>query len=74
MKNSVKLNHRVFRKLIATHHMTQEKVARELEISDRHVRNLCTNDTDAAVSLCYRISELFGTKIEELLIVQEETA
>lgn len=49
----------------------QEKIAEILSISDRHMRNICNRDTDASVSLCYGLSKLFGTTIEELLVVKE---
>ena len=68
MKNMVKLNHLVFRKLVAIHGLTQEKVAEEMDISIRHVRNLCKRDTNPAVSVCAAASELFKVPIESLLI------
>ena len=68
MKNMVQMNHLVFRKLVATHGLTQEKVAEEMDISVRHVRNLCQRDIDPAVSLCVAASVLFKVPIESLLI------
>ena len=68
MKNMVKLNHLIFRQLVATHGLTQEKVAEEMDISVRHVRNLCKRDTDPAVSVCAAASVLFNVPIEALLI------
>lgn len=67
MRTMVKLNHKIFRKLVAAHGLTQEQVAEKLNISVRHVRNLSRCDMDVAISLCYNIALLFGTNIEELL-------
>ena len=68
----VKLNHLVFRELVAVHCLTQEQVAEQLDISVRHVRNLCKGDMNPSISLCYNIAALFNTTIEELLIIQDE--
>lgn len=66
-----KLSHRILRNKIVEHNWKQEALAEQLNISDRHVRNLCTRDTNAYVSLCYDMSQLFGTTIEELLTTSE---
>ena len=71
MKNTVKLNHNAFRKLVALQHWKQEPLAEALGISVRHVRNLSAHDTDASISLCYNLAQLFGTSIEALLVIQE---
>ena len=70
MKNMVQLNHLAFRQLITTHGLTQEKVAEEMDISVRHVRNLCKRDTEPAVSVCAAANELFKVPIDALLIRQ----
>ena len=67
----VKLSHKKVRKEIAEHNWKQEPIAEALQISVRHVRNICTKDTDAAVSLCYKLSKVFNTTIEDLLEVKE---
>jgi len=67
----VKLSYKILRNKIAGLDRTQEDIAEELDISDRHLRNLCNRDTDASVSLCYRMSKFFGTTIEDLLVVQD---
>ena len=67
----VKLSHNILRNKMLEHNWKQEPIAEALDISDRHVRNLCTRDTDASVSLCYKLSKLFGTNIEDLLIIRE---
>lgn len=67
----VKLSHKILRRKIAEQNWTQDAVAEKLEISDRHIRNLCSRDTDTYVSLCYRISQVFGTSMEELLVIRE---
>ena len=67
----VKLSHNILRNKMLEHEWKQEPLAEALDITDRHVRNLCKRDTDVAVSLCYKMSKLFGTTIEELLVVSE---
>lgn len=67
----VKLSHILLKSIIAEQNGIQEALAEKLDISDRHVRNLCCKDTDTKLSLCYRMSKVFGTTMEELLIIQE---
>lgn len=67
----VKLSHKTIRCKIAEQNWTQEAVAEALDISDRHIRNLCKRDTNAYIALCYNLSKLFGTTIEELLVIGE---
>ena len=50
----------------------QEPFAEALKISDRHVRYLCVRDTDCSISLCYRMSKVLGTTIEELLVFDDD--
>ena len=68
----IKLSHKTLKSKIAENHWTQEEVAEKADISDRQVRNLITNDTDSKLSVCYKLSRLFGTTMEELLVIQEE--
>ena len=67
----VKLSHKILRRKIAEQNWTQDAVAEKLKISGRHIRNLCSRDTDTYVSLCCRISQLFDTTMEELLVIRE---
>ena len=67
----VKLSHKILRNKILEQNWKQESLAEALDISDRHIRNLCNKDTNASVSLCYDLSRLFGTTIEELLEIEE---
>ena len=67
-----RLSHTILRKKMLENEWKQEPLAEELGISDRHVRNLCYKDVDAQISLCYRLSRVFGTSIEELLEIREE--
>ena len=64
----VKLSHKILRNKMFEHNLKQEAFAEMLGISPRHVRNLCSRDTDVSVSLCYRLSRIFGTTMEELLV------
>ena len=66
-----KLSHKTMKSKIAEQNWTQERLAEKLDISDRQVRNLCRQDTDSRLSLCYRISRTFGTMMEELLVIRE---
>lgn len=68
----VKISHKTLRRKIAEQNWTQAKLAEQLNISDRQIRNLCQRDTDTKVSLCYKLSRAFGTTMEELLEVQTE--
>ena len=54
--------------------LTQEELAEEIGITDRHLRNLRERDTDVSVSVLYRISQAFQMPMEELLILREEKA
>ena len=67
----VKLSHIKLKSKIAEQNWTRIALAEKLNISDRHVRNLCKKDTDTKLSLCYKISKAFGTSMEELLVVKE---
>lgn len=66
-----KLGHIILRNKMLEYNLTQEALAESLGISDRHVRNLCYVDTDVSVSLCYRLSILFETPMESLLVLSD---
>lgn len=70
----VKLSHKMLKRKIAEQNWTQFALAEKLDISDRQIRNLCKNDTDTRLSLCYKMSRVFGTTMEELLVIQEGEA
>ena len=67
----IKLSHKILKKKIAEQNWTQLALAERLEISDRQIRNLCKKDTDTKLSLCYKMSKIFGTTMEELLIIRK---
>ena len=67
----IKLSHIKLKTKIAEQNWTQDALAEKLDVSDRHIRNLCNKDTDTKLSLCYKMSKAFGTTMEELLIVKE---
>ena len=67
----VKLSHITLKSMIAEQNWTQDMLAEKLSISDRHIRNLCSKDTDTKLSLCYKMSRALGTTMEALLIIQE---
>ena len=48
---------------------TQFALDEKLDFSDRQIRNLCKNDTDTKLSLCYKMSRVLGTAMEELLVI-----
>lgn len=56
---------------LAEQDWTQFNLAEKPDISDRQIRNLCKRDTDTKLSLCYRMSRVFGTTMEELLTIEE---
>ena len=66
----VKLCHKTVKSKMALQNLSQESLAEKLDISDRHIRNLCTKDTNASISLCYQLSKLFDTTIEDLLTIE----
>lgn len=67
----VKLSHKMLKSKIAEQKWIQFALAEKLNISDRQIRNLCKRDTDTKLSLCYKISRIFGMSMEELLVIQE---
>ena len=69
----IKLDHNAVRCKMVERGYKQEPLAEKLDISSRHVRNLCNKDIDVAVSLCYRMSKAFETSMESLLIISEDS-
>ena len=67
----VGLNHKLLKSKIAEQNWTQDTLAERLDISDRQVRNLCKKDTDSKLSLCYKMSKVFGMTMEALLVIRE---
>ena len=67
----VKLSHKMLKRKIAEQNWTQFALAEKLDISDRQIRNLCKKDTDPKLSLCYKMSRVFGITMEELLVIRE---
>ena len=67
----VKSSHKTLRNIIAEQNWTQFALAEKLDVSDHQIRNLCKNDTDTRLSLCYKMSQVFGTTMEELLVIRE---
>ena len=51
--------------------LTQEELAEEFGITDRHLRYLKEKDTDVSTSVLYRLRQTFQTSIESLLTFQE---
>ena len=67
----IKLSHKMLKSKIAEQNWTQLSLAEKLDISDRQIRNLCKKDTDTKLSLCYKMSRIFGTTMEDLLVIKE---
>ena len=67
----VQLSHKTLKSKIAEQNWTQFALAEKLDISDRQIRNLCKKDTDPKLSLCYKMSRVFGTTMEELLVIRK---
>ena len=65
------LDHKKLIKAMEAKNATQEELAEEINITDRHLRNLRERDTDISVSLCYRLSQVFQIPMEELLVVRD---
>lgn len=66
------LDHTKLIEAMAEKDATQEKLAEELRITDRHLRNLRERDTDISTSLLYQMSQVFQVPMESLLVLREE--
>lgn len=66
------LDHEKLIKAMEMNRLTQEELAEEIDITDRHVRNLRERDTDVSVSVLYKMSQTFQMQMEDLLILREE--
>ena len=66
------LDHTKLIEAMAEKDATQEKLAEELRITDRHLRNLRERDTDISTSLLYQMSQVFQVPMESLLALREE--
>ena len=66
-----KLSHKILRQKMLENGLKQETFAEMMGISVRHVRNLCYRDIDVSVSLCYRMSQILHTPMENLLAVPD---
>ncbi|WP_295748325.1 helix-turn-helix domain-containing protein [uncultured Oscillibacter sp.] len=53
--------------------LKQEPLAEQLDISVRHLRNLCSRDTNVSSALLYKLSEVLQVPMRELLTTQEES-
>ena len=69
---SARLDHQKLRDEMEAQALKQEPLAERLNISDRHLRNLRTKDTDVASSLLYNLSKALQIPMEELLTTREE--
>ena len=52
--------------------LTQEELAEEIGITDRHLRNLREKDTDVSTSVLYRMSQAFQMPMESLLTFRRD--
>ncbi len=66
------LDHEKLIKAMEANDLTQEELAEEIGITDRHLRNLREKDTDVSTSVLYRMSRTFRMSMESLLTFQEE--
>jgi transcriptional regulator with XRE-family HTH domain len=66
------LDHERLCKEMKERELNQETLAEQLDISDRHVRNLCSKDVNVSSSLLYKLSKLFSMPMDELLTVRKE--
>ncbi len=66
------LDHEKLIKAMEANDLTQEELAEEIGITDRHLRNLREKDTDVSTSVLYRMSQTFRMSMESLLTFQEE--
>jgi len=66
------LDHEKLREEMRKQSLKQEPLAERLGISDRHLRNLRSRDTNVSASLLYDISRALRVPIDELVTVREE--
>ena len=71
MVKAVLLDHLKFKEERKLSKLSQEKIAEQIGISDRHVRNLKTKDCLVFIPLLYRIHILFDKPMEYFLIIEE---
>lgn len=66
------LDHEKFSRVIREKDLKQEPLAEKLDISVRHVRNLCSKNVNVSSSLLLRISDTLQVPMKELLTVRED--
>lgn len=66
------LDHEKFSRVIKEKDLKQEPLAEKLDISDRHLRNLCSKNINVSSSLLLKISEALQIPMKDLLTVQED--
>jgi transcriptional regulator with XRE-family HTH domain len=69
---AVLLDHLKFRKEVEASKESQEQIAENLGISDRHVRNLQTKNRPISAYLLYQMSIVFHKPMEYFLLILEE--
>ena len=57
---------------IKNHALKQEPLAEQLNISVRHLRNLCSKDINVSSDLLYKLSEVFKIPMDDLLTMRED--
>lgn len=66
------LDHKKLCEEMSKRSLKQEPLAERLDITDRHLRNLCTKDINVSADLLQKISAVLQIPMEELLIMREE--
>lgn len=66
------LDHEKLRREIKDHALKQEPLAEQLNISVRHLRNLCSKDINVSSELLYRLSEVLQIPMDDLLTMRED--
>ena len=69
---SALLDHKKLRKEMKEKDLKQEEFAEKLDISDRHLRNLRSTDTNVSSSLLNKLSEELQVPMDDLLTAGEE--
>lgn len=72
MMSTALLDHEKLIKAMEASDLTQEELAEEIGITDRHLRNLREKDTDVSTSVLYRMSQTFQMSMESLLTFRGE--
>ena len=68
----ITLNREMIRRKRKSMKLSQERLAEMLDISDRHLRTIESEDVDIHVPLLYMLSQVFEAPMESFLIIETD--